>query len=129
MRELLEDLLDYAVVEAERSIDVLLALLIAVGVASLYIKVEGLFLLPPAAAAAYFLGSMVYRFAKLYSRDEVRGLYSFTLLPAYALVSVIGFGVFEAALRPLVSAAAAGVMAAVLALRVYGGMRDYEVVA
>ncbi len=129
MRELLEDLMDYAVIEAERSINVLLALFIAVGVAGLYLHVEGLYLLPPAAAASYFLGSLVYRFSRLYSRGEVRGTYSLVLLPAYALASTIGFGVFDAVLRPAVSVAAAGVMAAVLALRVYGEMRDFEVVA
>jgi len=125
----LEDLFDYALVEAERSVNIVLALFVAVGAVGLYLHVDGLYLLPPAAAASYFVGSMIYRAARLYSRSGVSGPYSILVFPAYALASLLGIGVFEAALRPVVSAGVAAVMAAVLAFRVYGEMRDYEVIA
>lgn len=127
-KEMLEDFIDLIVETAERTVNIMLALLVITGFAGLFIDFEELYIIPPLFSSIYFVGSIVYKYFTKTFQEANKKLYALMIYPPYMFLSLIGFGVFEKNLRFLLLIFTGAVMTVVLIAKIYADSRGYEVI-
>ncbi|RLE61452.1 MAG: hypothetical protein DRJ35_00490 [Thermoprotei archaeon] len=128
MKEMLEDLIDLIVETAEKTVNMILVLLVIIGFAGLFIDFEGLFIIPPLVSSIYFVGSIIYKYFRKTFQETKRKLYFIIIYPPYVFLSLIGYGLFETNLRFLLLIFIGSVMMVVFIAKIYANSREYDVV-
>lgn len=128
MKEMLEDFIDLIVETAEKTVNMILVLLVITGFAGLFIDFEGLFIIPPLVSSIYFVGSIIYKYFTKTFQETNRKLYALIVYPPYVFLSLIGYGLFETNLRFLLLVFIGSVMMVVFIAKIYANSREYDVV-